>query len=83
MLTFSSHQWTKPYHSFIALPDDDPPIDPGGPELCTYGSAKESQALDLAPTKLCGLSQYGKYGIPGGAVCEGAENLARCPRPWQ
>ena len=71
---------------YIALPDDDPPIDPGGPDqpqLCTYGSAKENQVLNLAPTKLCSLSQYGKYGIPGGAVCEGAESVARCPRPWQ
>lgn len=29
------------------------------------------------------ICRYGKYGIPGGAVCEGAANIAQCPRPWQ
>ena len=75
---------------FLSLPDDeegdsslsDPPG--GSPPLCTYGTVRENQALDLAPTKLCSpTAMYGKYGVPGGAVCEGAESVARCPRPWQ
>ncbi len=57
--------------------DDEPP---SGIRLCTYGHDEALQAI--APTKLCGLRRYGKYGIPGGAVCEGFEGLAACPRPW-
>ena len=53
-------------------------------ELCTYGNDFDKSQVALAPTPLCSSpQQYGKYGIPGGAVCQGAEDLAQCPRPWQ
>ncbi|KAG2424819.1 hypothetical protein HXX76_014240 [Chlamydomonas incerta] len=58
--------------------DEEPP---SGVRLCTYGYDRE--LVRLAPTAYCGWREYGKWGIPGGAICEGADNLARCPRPWQ
>ncbi|KAG1666621.1 hypothetical protein FOA52_005830, partial [Chlamydomonas sp. UWO 241] len=57
--------------------EDKPPRDV---QLCSYGYDESLQ--QVAPTKLCGLRGWGKYGIPGGAICEGMENLAKCPRPW-
>ncbi|PNW83252.1 hypothetical protein CHLRE_05g233450v5 [Chlamydomonas reinhardtii] len=58
--------------------DDEPPA---GVRLCTYGYDRD--LVRLAPTPYCGWREYGKWGIPGGAICEGADNIAQCPRPWQ
>lgn len=58
--------------------DDEPPA--GSIELCTYSNDEGMGAL--APTRLCEAKGYGKYGIPGGAICQGADNVAQCPRPW-
>ncbi|KXZ46236.1 hypothetical protein GPECTOR_45g106 [Gonium pectorale] len=49
--------------------------------LCSYGYDRGLE--HVAPTPYCKWQQYGKYGIPGGAICEGALNVAQCPRPWQ
>jgi hypothetical protein len=49
--------------------------------LCYYGY--EPELHHLAPTGMCDVRRYRKWGIPGGAVCSGAPNLAACPRPWE
>lgn len=58
--------------------DDEPPHDV---QLCSYGYDLGMERY--APTPYCTWKQFGKYGIPGGAICEGAKNIAQCPRPWQ
>jgi hypothetical protein len=68
--------WAK----FAACQLDDEPPTQEGVQLCSYGYDESLQKV--APTKLCSLRGWGKYGIPGGAVCEGVKNLAECPRPW-
>ncbi len=58
--------------------------EPGGfGKLCTYGNDNDKEQVMLAPTSICSVRDYGKYGVPGGAVCEGAKDLAQCPRPWE
>ncbi|KAG2488240.1 hypothetical protein HYH03_013231 [Edaphochlamys debaryana] len=58
--------------------DDEPPRNV---TLCSYGYDRGLESY--APTPYCQWNRYGKYGIPGGAICEGAKNIAECPRPWQ
>ncbi|GIL60956.1 hypothetical protein Vafri_15768 [Volvox africanus] len=58
--------------------DNDPPQKF---HLCTYGLDPGLEAW--APTPYCDWRPFMKYGIPGGAICEGAPNVAQCPRPWQ
>jgi hypothetical protein len=50
-------------------------------ELCTFGAEWDQSQEEIAPTALCRSRAYGKYGIPGGAICQGAKSLADCPRP--
>ena len=52
-----------------------------GHQLCTY--AYDLDTHHLAPTPLCDFRGFGKYGIPGGAACQGARSLAQCPRPGE
>ena len=54
----------------------------GEGELCTFGSERDRSQEDIAPTAFCNSRAYGKYGIPGGAICQGAKSLAECSRPW-
>lgn len=49
--------------------------------LCSYGY--DLNMKQYAATEFCVTRQYGKYGSPGGAVCEGAPSIAQCPRPWE
>lgn len=49
--------------------------------LCYYGY--DPKLLHLVPTGFCHLHGWRKYGYPGGVVCEGAQNVAQCPRPWE
>ncbi|PNH10148.1 putative glucuronosyltransferase, partial [Tetrabaena socialis] len=58
--------------------DDEPPTKA---HLCTYGY--DIGLEQHAPTPYCKWQKYGKYGIPGGAICEGAPNIAQCARPWE
>ncbi|GFH12053.1 uncharacterized protein HaLaN_07679 [Haematococcus lacustris] len=57
------------------------PVTSGAGGLCTYGF--DDNLRKFAPTPFCDASKSGQYGIPGGAVCDGAPNIAQCPRPWQ
>eukprot|EP00195_Chlamydomonas_chlamydogama_P007154 CAMPEP_0202896838 /NCGR_PEP_ID=MMETSP1392-20130828/5751_1 /ASSEMBLY_ACC=CAM_ASM_000868 /TAXON_ID=225041 /ORGANISM="Chlamydomonas chlamydogama, Strain SAG 11-48b" /LENGTH=484 /DNA_ID=CAMNT_0049582321 /DNA_START=368 /DNA_END=1822 /DNA_ORIENTATION=+ len=58
--------------------DDEPPQDV---QLCSYGFDDALRKYSVAG--LCDLRRYGKYGIPGGAICQGAPTIAQCPRPWE
>jgi len=49
--------------------------------LCSYGY--DLNMRQYAATEFCVTRQYGKYGSPGGVVCEGAPSIAECPRPWE
>eukprot|EP00798_Chlamydomonas_sp_ICE-L_P001579 gene1579-32966_t len=51
-------------------------------KLCSYSGDKDLE--HVAPTGFCQVtSVYGKYGIPGGAICQGYPDLANCPRPGE
>lgn len=49
--------------------------------LCSYGYDLELRRF--AATPFCETRKLGKYGSPGGVVCEGAGSIAECPRPWE
>lgn len=49
--------------------------------LCSYGYGQEYERQ--AATPFCITRQLGKYGTPGGAVCEGSKSIAECYRPWE
>lgn len=51
--------------------------------LCYYASVAGGDAHSLTPTGMCHMRKWRTYGHPGGAVCQGYDNIAQCPRPWQ
>jgi hypothetical protein len=52
-----------------------------GTALCSYGY--DDYLRKFAATPFCETRALGKYGTPGGAVCEGAPSIAQCARPWE
>jgi hypothetical protein len=73
-------QATHPRMHSPQTPADHEP--PHNLKLCTYNYDRGANLVNA--TALCTPPPvHGKYGIPGGAVCDGARNLAECPRPWE